>query len=364
MTAMNKKRIRKEIRDLSPVEWSKVVRAMWIMKNTANIPGKKLYGNRFTQYDELLMQHISAALDPRGDHGHFGPVFGLFHRAWLLKFENSLLAIDPSIKGMPYWDFARDMTPLSQHYPSAFSAKYFGSRIGQASDYAVVDGPFAKWTVPKNTNGHSNIHTNPFGYIRHPLNPNKSPYFTRKGGTICGTQFGLGDPTMWDVCLQAGDKILDWNACIDAYIHGPAHSSIAGSWRQTGQKTDSLQCAQWFGFIAAPQSPLTFSSKNSPYQLGTFIHPYALGCFSCPKCTQDKDPKDCMCQPKNPCGPLFSNLRTLPTSNPTNPGTKPSSGTPLLRTSSSAYKINLVSADQIQILGDFGDPAGAPNDPM
>ena len=34
--------------------------------------------------------------------------FMLFHRGYLLRFERSLLTVDPSIEALPYWDYAKD----------------------------------------------------------------------------------------------------------------------------------------------------------------------------------------------------------------------------------------------------------------
>ena len=94
-----KMRLRKEIRSLSIAEWDRVVRAMWIMKLFTNEEGKATYGKLFANYDSLVAKHVKAALNPEGDQAHFGPIFPIYHRAWLLAFENSLLAIDPSIEG-------------------------------------------------------------------------------------------------------------------------------------------------------------------------------------------------------------------------------------------------------------------------
>ena len=96
---------------------------------------------------------------------------------------------------------------------------------------------------------------------------------------------------MWDTCLTVGN-ILDWTACVDGSIHGPTHSSVAGSWAQWNNQPQSSDCAQWFGFIPAPNAPSTLlnSPVNRPYQLGSFISPYTLGCFTCPTCDRHQPP--------------------------------------------------------------------------
>ena len=92
-------RLRKEIRSLSSEQWDRVVKAMWIMKTSSNAEGKAKYGKQFANYDSFVAKHVKAVFNPEGDQGHFGPIFLIYHRAWLLAFENSLLAIDPAIEG-------------------------------------------------------------------------------------------------------------------------------------------------------------------------------------------------------------------------------------------------------------------------
>ena len=195
--------------------------------------------------------------------------------------------------------------------------------------------------------------------MRHPLSVNNCPYVTRNGGTICGYKLGLGDSSMWDMCLQVGDNIMSWSSCVDSRIHGPAHTFIAGSWRRDGQIFDSPNCAQWFGFIGAPQSSTVSTGTNAKttvinalYPSGTFISPVALDCFSCPKCDATMNPNQCMCVPQPLCGPLWTKLRI---------GSSLRAGSRWIDTSSMTP---LAPADGIQILGDLGDPSGSANDPM
>ena len=353
---MTAKRIRREVRDLPSRDWDNVVNAMWIMKKLSDADGKRKYGEFFVSYDTMVAKHISAALDPRGDQAHFGPVLGPFHRAWLLELENSLLSIDARIEALPYWDYTRDVAPLSSRYTSIFNDKYFGSYTGQAPDYSVLDGRFARWPISRNGPSHGKHNwRNPYGFLRNPISINKSPYVTRNGGSVCGYPMAIGDPTMWDHCLKVGDSILDWAACVDSKVHGRAHSSIAGSWRRDGQSVDAANCAQWYGVIDPPSSAVwnyNLRGGNSPYPLGTFVSPYALGCFSCPTCELSVNPNSCMCDYATSCGPLWSKLRMSST----------------LRTGSRFIDTSLMSplapASVIGILGDIGDPAGSPNDPM
>ena len=277
-----------------------------------------------------------------------------------MELENSLRAIDRRIEALPYWDFARDVAPLNANYTSIFSDNYFGSFVGKGPNYTVLDGAFGKWYISTDNTGHGPVKwKNPYGFLRHPLSINKSPYMTRKGGAICGYSIGLGDPNMWNMCLNVGGSISDWTACVDSNIHGPAHSSIAGSWRSETQKYDSPYCAQWYGYISPPPtSVLQSTNSNSRYPYGTFINPYARDCFECPTCTMDQEAANCMCVPKDPkgmCGPLWTNLvSTNETASSLRKGTNVIAGN----------MVTLASPEVIQHLGDMGDPASSPNDPM
>lgn len=54
-------------------------------------------------HDDFVVLHSCAVLDPRCDQAHAGPQHATFHRAFLLAYENALLAVDPGIEAMPYW---------------------------------------------------------------------------------------------------------------------------------------------------------------------------------------------------------------------------------------------------------------------
>ena len=95
----------------------------------------------------LITFLLTCLFHRRGDQAHLAPIFGLFHRAWLLEFENSLLSIDEGIESLPYWDFMKENLTLGEPPPSdsAFSVTYFGAYVGQLPDYVITDGSFAYW---------------------------------------------------------------------------------------------------------------------------------------------------------------------------------------------------------------------------
>ena len=218
--ASESQRVRREVRSLSPEQWTNVVDAMWTMKTTSDEEGKALYGDTFRSYDSFVLQHALAALDSRGDQGHYSAAFVTFHSALVLAFERSLLAINPSIEALPYWD-------SSIVEPSIYTEELFGSPIGTGDRNAVVDGKFGNWPVLANfstistsnylalTGGHgwTNYTGNADGFLRHPNSTNTSPVFVRYGP---GFEMNASDAT---VCHELGGLLLDWYNCIELGIN-------------------------------------------------------------------------------------------------------------------------------------------------
>ena len=99
----NTPRVRREWRTLTKAMRQRVADAFWVVKTLTTAEGQAVYGDKFVNYDEILLLHSCAVKDPRCDQGHYGPQFMTFH-----LFEESVLAVDPSIGAIPYWDYDSD----------------------------------------------------------------------------------------------------------------------------------------------------------------------------------------------------------------------------------------------------------------
>ena len=340
-------RVRFEVRDLPPGQWERVVRALWVMKLTSGPAGRELYGSGYVSYDEMVSKHMKASLNQPGGQAHFTPIFPIFHRLWLLEVENSLLSIDPQISGLPYWNSFKDGFAV-------FNNDFFGSAPVSEFDYAVRDGKFSYWRIPTadDPDVDQNI-SNGYGYIRAPLNPNRSPVLTRRMKSLCGVDFGLGEPAAWDFCAGRGPDFWDYQLCIDGSIHGRAHMTIGGSWQRPEQLASGAEdsnCAQWYGLIT---NTITSSESFRRRDLSSFVNSFVAepSCFDCSCCTLDESPDDCLCRlsttaEKEGCGPLWLKLQEI-------------QHPPQLD-----YRARLTPREHIQIIGDFLDPVASANDPV
>ena len=208
------------------------------MKRVATTNGQATYGAGYRSYDYLLAKHYAACVDARGNGAHYGPMFATYHAALGLEFERALLAVDPAIEALPYWD-------ASETSPSVFGPTYFGSAPGIGEDSDVEDGPFGDWLVPHNVAladyapGTSTFAAsteragNAAGYLRRPESTLASPYIVRLGG-----DYVLRDEVFWR-CVEEPTTFLEWHRCVDLgeapggdnlddSIHNGAHALIGG----------------------------------------------------------------------------------------------------------------------------------------
>ena len=261
--AIQQKRVRREVRDLSPDQWNRVAEAMNMMKNLSTAEGREMFGDDFINYDALVCQHAIANYDPLGDMGHIAPyvasakqlykqtnrmcdhvvyvflisVFNIWHRAYVLSFENCLIAIDDEIQGEPYWDWRRDIIEqddsVNVSRSIVFSDAYFGAyATNNENDFAVRNGRFANWKVHDNPDelGCGAFYQNAFGLLRNRDNTEGNPFVTRYGGTLCdGDSFAIGVLETYDFCLDNTTDFTEFVNCYNFDVHARAHIGVGGS---------------------------------------------------------------------------------------------------------------------------------------
>lgn len=330
-------RVRREIRTLPSAEFDALVGAMWTMKTLDDAAGKARFGPHFRTYDSFVAQHVAASLGARCDEAHFSPVFAVWHRAYLYEFELSLAAVDANVTALPYWDYRPDAADPGRP-EGIFTPAMFGDWVGDAQNwYSVPNGRFAGWAVARNDGAggaprqaETNV-SSLFGYLRGPMSMNASPLFSRRGGEICGSYVGVGNASMWDGCLAAGD-IRDWHYCMDYAVHGMAHFGVGGGWpRYEGQPADA-SCFSFYGMVGDTQEGRG---------MGSYVYPIRAGCLDCPACVEGVTSlADCVCAcaaPDCACAGLWT-------------------GAPEL-------ELTIVDPALVQVVGDMYDPISSPNDP-
>ena len=208
------------------------------MKRVATTNGQATYGAAYRSYDYFTAKHYAACIDARGNGAHYGPQFATWHAALGLEFERALLAVDPAIEALPYWD-------ASETSPSVFGRTYFGSAPGAGEEHDLVDGPFASWRVPRHKSladyapststfsASTAVAGNAAGYLRHPDSTISAGGVVRFGGG-----YVLERDAFWR-CVEEPTTFLEWNMCVDLGFapdgsdlgdstHRGAHTGVGG----------------------------------------------------------------------------------------------------------------------------------------
>jgi len=298
-----KPRIRREIRTLAKSQREAVFAALNIMKNTSQEEGEQKYGPSFLNYDRMVLLHIRASEHPRCDQGHLGPGFFTFHRGIELLVENSLVAVDPMIEGLPYWDMSIDFQMEKPRESIIWSDEYFGENSGDPNDMNQIrNGQFKHWHVNANaselmakypidpqSSDQSPELVQSFNFLRGLTNLQYAPRLTRKN-TSCGvdsmvtTPPGHSKPEFptarenydakaadWDRCFQIDPDekgMMHFFDCANKGPHGFYHPWLGGMWGAKDGKCSAKQSSR---------------ATSDIYK----------GCLVCPRCQPGEE---CLCQ--------------------------------------------------------------------
>lgn len=216
--------VRKNILDLPVAEVTRLFAAFNVLKTNGTYDG-------FTRRHMTAMNTATPAGSAR-NVAHQGPAFLPWHRASLLDLENALLAIDPSLSGLPYWKWEKE-SALNGGEPARsrfWSAAYVGSDGVAASGNRVLDGPFATWTALLHQGS-----TNTFV-------PRSTPGLIRRLGRDPGglktfpneaqvtdalDNFTIYDVAPWDATVASfRNRLEGWHA--GSRLHNQVHLWIGG----------------------------------------------------------------------------------------------------------------------------------------
>jgi tyrosinase len=163
-------RLRKNVKNLTPQERHDYVNAVLKLKS---VPSP--YNPSLSYYDQFVAWHVSLYYcDPQDPllrnimRAHGGPMFGPWHRLYLVLFEGALSAVSGKQITVPYWDWT---DPDSTR--AVFTDSFMGGDGDPADDFAVTSGPFRKdqWKLA----------VNPPGIL---ASPSATTYLTRHFGSF------------------------------------------------------------------------------------------------------------------------------------------------------------------------------------
>ena len=98
--------------------------------------------------NEEMAENLHGSHGDRRNAAHIGPAFLPWHRYFLLRFEQDLQSVDPSVT-LPYWDWAADSELEDPASSPIWSPDFMGGNGNPRWDFLVEDGPFAteRWQV-------------------------------------------------------------------------------------------------------------------------------------------------------------------------------------------------------------------------
>lgn len=126
-------RVRKNVKDLTPVEKEDFVNAILALK-AAPSP----YDDTLSYYDQFVQWHheVNNCL---GYHYHGRPQFFPWHRVMLLRFEDAMEEVTGKRISIPYWDWSDPESTAA-----VFSDDFMGGTGDPENGYAVMSGAFRR----------------------------------------------------------------------------------------------------------------------------------------------------------------------------------------------------------------------------
>jgi len=249
-------RVRRELRSLSAKAREAFFDAVRLMRKVDDATGGGEFGPAYRSYDYLLLKHAMASMHRCIDQGHLAANQIIFHRALLLEFELSVLAVvekrspDSGLEALPYWDWRIDLEAAGDLTHSSLW-HYWGSPFGDPkNDYCIID-PFFNASVPTSATTLVKPETladhagnrplgNGYGFWRNPWSLNKCSGVARNPG--------------WAL-----------NKAITVADIGGGH---LGCWETAGNFVVLAECLQGQGYSKGEAS---FGFHNLPHiYLGTF----------------------------------------------------------------------------------------------
>uniref|UniRef100_A0A7S1T768 Tyrosinase copper-binding domain-containing protein n=1 Tax=Compsopogon caeruleus TaxID=31354 RepID=A0A7S1T768_9RHOD len=123
------RRIRREVGDLSQLEWDSYADAVLAAKNAVDSSGRNII-HQFAEFHDMF-----------SNEAHGSPKFLCWHRWFIFYWESALRVFNPLVT-LPYWDSARDAA--NPRGAQVFTETRAGSGENGTN---VLNGKFKNWNV-------------------------------------------------------------------------------------------------------------------------------------------------------------------------------------------------------------------------
>jgi Common central domain of tyrosinase len=182
--------VRREIRSLTEADLDTLMDTMYVLWETNDKEGAKLYGENYKSSAYLVNLHHFNAAQQESDHIHEGNGYLMQHIKMTNIFEKSIQAVNPAVT-LPYWDFtierAEDRSMVDSYimqesiFGNMTQPAHMASGFTYKSDL-MADGaiPNGRWAyIEAGLNDRYDDLKQGYGYMRAPWNLNPSPYVSR-----------------------------------------------------------------------------------------------------------------------------------------------------------------------------------------
>jgi hypothetical protein len=225
------KYVRREMTAVRSQDMNRFFVAMKILYTRTQEEGVKEFGKNYLSY-----QHLTGLHNTHDFQYHGNMFFLTSHPAMQVKFEKSLLSIDPGVV-LPYWDFLKD-AKLGKDWSTSkiYSNDFFGAVNTYAEDGYRVPGRFHDVMMISDVDKlkFPNAFHSPFGYLGSSEMTTSSKYLTR-ANTYCGFKSVQGQVQCTNLVtcfdgFESNHNLREMDTCLEDTVHANIHMMHAGQW--------------------------------------------------------------------------------------------------------------------------------------
>jgi hypothetical protein len=287
------KYVKRELRSVNEADLERYFKAMKTLYSTTQEEGEATYGKNFISYAHLTANHASDLY-----RYHSNLFFTTSHPVMQMRFEKSLLSIDPSVV-LCYWDFMKDYK-LGRNWADSeiYSDKMFGSIRTKEADSYRVTGYFhdVEYVYDPDHTAFPNSATNPHGFLGAAQMTSSSKYLQR-GNSYCGFESVEGQVSGSNLvgCFdqyETESNLREFDICLEEKVHANLHMMHAGQWNCAVSWSDFYdENKLWVDDMFLSIAAVTMSTMTQVYE--------AYGYLSCPTSCDfmgDGDNSACKCE--------------------------------------------------------------------